>query len=920
MDLGGTIGCWNEGVKSLLGYDEHEFVGMPCALLFTDEDQNAGVPRRELDEAIAAGEAEDVRWHVKKNGERCRVRALVTTVRDEHGQPCGFVKIVRDQADTMRAEGRLNESDERFAKVFRSSPTPVAIMRLPTGELTDLNEAFTRCFGRPHDDLRGMTLARLLPHDAGYVAKDILDDLHSGRPIRREATFHRTSDGTRYGTFAFEPVVIAGEQHAVMSMHDVTDRRAARDEVERQKAIVESILASLPGVFYMVEGNDSGRLVRWNDELERVTGYTAAELIGMRAVELVVEEDLGARDIVAGLAGRRVSVEARLRCKDGTLVPYLFTLHRAVLPDGRYVVGVGLSIEKQTRAQDALVRRARQQAAISGLAERLLETTEMREALERTIHVVGDVLGAANVHVLRLEDDELVVASASDVQVAQRRAEELAAGADDGLRAVIPAEDGRYGLIEVLPVSENDRDGDEGRFLDTIASLVGSAAERHRLHRRLAHAAEHDRLTGLPNRTVIEVQLENAIERAARVDGKVAVALLDLDRFKNVNDSLGHSAGDDLLARVADRLRESVRGMDTVARLGGDEFVIVLPEIVDEAEAAHVAERVLTSFEQPFVVGGRELTIATTLGIALFPDDGETVDALLRAADGAMYVGKTSGRGTYRFATAERGMKVGERLELERELREALTSGQLALAYQPQIALATDRVVVVEALVRWHHPTRGVLLPEAFLPLAHEIGLAVAIDEWSVREACARLDAFDQAFGHASTSPLRIAVNVAPRHLVQPSFPERMGVLAAEAGVSPTRIEIEVDESALLLDHEAVAHHLRGVVDRGFRLTLDDFGMTHAPVTLVRSLPFERLKIDETLVHDLLSGDRQTTPLAGILIELGSRLGLDVVAEGVETAGQRRAVERHGCGYAQGRLIADALSGEELASFLRSTA
>jgi len=948
MDLDGTIGYWHEGVKALLGYDEDEFVGMACGRLFSDEDRRSDVPRRELDEALAEGEAQDDRWHVKKNGQLCWVNGLVTTIRDEEGQPCGFVKIMRDQTELRQALDRLNESQERFAKAFRSSPTPVAILRLPTGELTDLNDAFTRSFGHDRDELRGRTLARLLPDGDGDVAEDLLNDVRAGRPVRRDAAFRRNANGTGYGSFAFEPVEIAGAPHAVMLMHDVTDRHAARDEIERQKAIVEGTLASLPGIFYMVDGTESGRLVRWNDDLERVTGYDAAELATMRAVELVVASDLDGVDIEAGLEGRRVSVEARLRSKDGSLVPYLFTLHRAALPDGRYVIGVGVSVEEQKRTQQAALRRARQQAAIADLAARLLDTTEMRDALERTIEVVGTILNASDVHVFTLDDEqELVVACASDVGVARRRAEELGrppaerrssvdaaerrhgepgsapdlathadarADAPAGVRAVIRTAGGPYGLIEALTRRDHDGDGDEGSFLDTIASLLGSAAERHRLHRSLAHEAEHDQLTGLPNRMVIEVQLESAIERAARLDGKVAVALLDLDRFKHVNDSLGHAAGDELLARVADRLRESVRGMDTVARLSGDEFVLVVPEIVDEAEAAHVAERVLASFDPPFVVGGRELSVRTTLGIALFPDDGETVDELLRAADGAMYMGKTSGRGTYRFATAERGTLVGERLELEHELREALTTGQLALAFQPQIALATDQVVAVEALIRWRHPTRGVLLPEAFLSLAQDIGLAAEIDEWAVREACGWLRAFDEA----APSPLRIAVNVAPRHLVQPSFPERMAVLARQAGIDPTRIELEVDESAVLHDPDVVTRHLRGLADLGFKLALDDFGKGYAALTLLRTLPFERIKIDGGLVRRLAQDDRDAASFTEILIEMVARFGLDVVAEGVETVEQLEAAERHGCGYAQGRVYAGALAGEELRAFLRS--
>ena len=937
LDRDGVIDSWNEGVQELLGYEEPDFVGHNGEIIFTPEDRAKHAAERELAQARETGEAVDDRWHLRKDGSRVWVNGVMHAVRDEGGTVVGFVKIMRDQTERRVAGERLEESEERFAKAFRSNPTPIAILEQPEPRIVDVNQAFTQAFRLERPDAIGRT-----PREVGVEPDEdeferVRTEMAQGRAIRTETPFRR-SDGERgYATFAFEPIDLGGEPHAVMLMHDVTEWRRTHDQLEQQRRFVTAILDSLPGVFYML---DEHRLVRWNEEMERVTGRTPDELAAASAGDVVVEGEAVREHVDAAFRTGEASMEGHLRTKDGTLVPYLLTGRRIVLDDVPFVLGVGVEIREHVRARRALERRAREQTAFADLAASALSADDLLPTLDLAARRVSDSLGAEHVEIAEVEEGRAVVrvsrhqedASAATPPIVEGRRFDEGPGSllDDsagpwphdvlaplglksGIRARIRGRKRSFGFIEALSEREAAFSEDDVRFLRAVAFLLAGAIEQHRLHQELAHRAEHDDLTGLLTRVTFERRLADALARAERTGTKVAALFLDLDRFKNINDSLGHQVGDEVLRHVAQRLRDTVRSWDVVARHGGDEFVLFLPDIASNAEAAHVTERLFEALEEPITIAGRELTIGTTIGVATFPEDGENASMLLRAADTALYEGKGRGRNTFHFFTREQNERVTERLELESNLRRALDENEFHVLYQPQVDLDDGSVHVVEALLRWRHPERGNIGPSAFLTVAEEIGLAVPLGEWALRQAFADHAGWRGLPG----APERIAVNVSPLHFVQPSFPGALAALARETGIEPHEIEVEISEDTLLKDPALVEEHLRTLHVLGIRIVVDDFGAHASPLARLRYLPIDRLKIDETFTHQVEDpGGRR---LLAAIVQVALEFGIEPVAEGIETPEQHAVVRALGFRAAQGRHFSGPRAHGDLLAFLKAT-
>jgi diguanylate cyclase (GGDEF)-like protein len=408
------------------------------------------------------------------------------------------------------------------------------------------------------------------------------------------------------------------------------------------------------------------------------------------------------------------------------------------------------------------------------------------------------------------------------------------------------------------------------------------------------HQALHDGLTGLPNQTLFDDRTTNAIERARRHGDRVAIAVLDLDRFKTVNDTLGHRAGDDLLVQVADRLRGAVRSPDTVARMGGDEFTLLLPELEPHGEAI-VAERILAAFEAPFEVDGHRLHISPSIGLAAYPGDGDTNERLLRNADAAMYRAKANGRNTWAtFASGSAG-RAYDRRTLEIDLRRAIDRRELRVGFQPVARVGDLGRVAVEALVRWSHPSFGVLRPGEFLPLADELGVVVALDSWVLRQACLEIGRSDVAGNERG----RVAVNLSARTLAHPSLLPVVAEALAAGGLAPERLVVEVTEAVTAQPAEGVLEALAELRATGVAVALDDFGRGHSPLVDLGALPLDMIKVDGSFLAGIRSASDDAPVLAAV-IAMAHGLGLEVVAEGVETEAQLGFVTRLGCDLAQG--------------------
>jgi diguanylate cyclase (GGDEF)-like protein len=426
--------------------------------------------------------------------------------------------------------------------------------------------------------------------------------------------------------------------------------------------------------------------------------------------------------------------------------------------------------------------------------------------------------------------------------------------------------------------------------------------------RRAAETAASERarldpLTGLPNRLHLRERLEEALVQVATSDDACAVLLVDLDRFKPVNDTLGHAIGDALLAKVADRLLATLRPCDTVARIGGDEFVVVQRGVTDPEESRVLARRIVDLIGRTYMIEGQLLTIGASVGVAVAPRDGTDVDRLLKCADLALYRAKLDGRGAFRFFEAEMDARMQARRRLELDIRQALGRREFSLHYQPQLNLENDRVTGCEALLRWHHPERGLVPPGEFIPLAEEIGLIVPIGEWVIRQACR----------DAATWPaaITVAVNVSPAQFKGDRLVEVIVSALASSGLPASRLEIEITEGVLLQENERTLRTLHRLRALGIRVSMDDFGTGYSSLSYLRSFPFDKIKIDRSFVADITQkpdGDAVIRAIAG----LGRSLGMTTVAEGVETEDQMRRIRAEGCTDVQGYLVSRPIPAEAL--------
>jgi diguanylate cyclase (GGDEF)-like protein/PAS domain S-box-containing protein len=457
--------------------------------------------------------------------------------------------------------------------------------------------------------------------------------------------------------------------------------------------------------------------------------------------------------------------------------------------------------------------------------------------------------------------------------------------------AVLVRRDGTESAIEDSIAPIHDRGGGI-----TGAVMVFRDVSRARaMEVKLSHLAEHDVLTDLPNRMLLNDRLNQAISLARRHRSLVAVLFLDLDRFKHVNDSLGHAVGDRLLQEVGKRLTEAVRDSDTVSRHGGDEFVVVLSEVEHARNAAQHAEKLHASLSAPHAIAQHDLRINASIGISMFPRDGQDAETLVRCADTAMYEAKESGRNTHRFFEPAMSGRVVRRHVLDADLCCALERRQFVLHYQPKTDFETGAVTGAEALIRWAHPERGLLAPEQFLPLAEESGLIVPIGQWVIREACGQA----RAWQNAGLPRMTISVNISGSEFRHKDFPGALRAILAATQLEPRYLELEMTESVLMRDAESAAVVLQGLKSMGVRLAIDDFGTGYSNLRYLRQFPIDALKIDRTFVHDSTT-HRDNAAIVSALISLGKGFGLRVVAEGVETREQLALLTTRCCDEGQG--------------------
>lgn len=462
-----------------------------------------------------------------------------------------------------------------------------------------------------------------------------------------------------------------------------------------------------------------------------------------------------------------------------------------------------------------------------------------------------------------------------------------------------------WALQNLALIEEEGRKFVEGTAFDITA--------RRLAEEQIAYQSNYDALTGLPNPNLLRERLEVALTQSERAARHVCVAFLDLDHFKAINDTLSHRVGDQLLQLIAYRLQNCLREYDTVARLGGDEFTVILQHVKSRDDASHIASKLLQSIREPFLLEGREFFMTASMGLAVSGAHGTDAETLLRNADVAMYRAKDSGRNTFEFFGQASGDHAAERFELENDLRRALQRGELRLHFQPQIDSTTNRILCMEALLRWYHPTRGLIPPATFIPIAEEVGLIIPIGEWVLEQACSEAAAWRRDHGW----DLRVAVNLSPRQFHQKDLPEMIARVLEKTGLPADYLEIEITESNAMQNPEMAIKTLSFLKAMGLRISIDDFGTGYSSLSHLRRFPIDSLKIDQSFVRDIETNENDAAIVSAV-IAMAHKLRLTVIAEGVETEQQSKFLRSQQCEQMQGFLFSKPKPVEDLHELMAS--
>jgi diguanylate cyclase (GGDEF)-like protein/PAS domain S-box-containing protein len=861
------------------------------------------------------------------------------------GVPVGRVFSFRDITDRRRATEAARQSEDKYKAILDGMDEGYYEVDL-AGNLTFFNDALARALGYAPDDLVGMDVRKLVdPSGARQVERVFADVSASGRPLKNVAFDVVARDGTRRPVEASVNLVrdARGAPRGFRGLViDVSDRKRAERlqsalyRITQTSGSVEDLPAFYASVhrivgelmdarnFYVALWDEPAKTLAFEYFVDEVDEVPPEIEPGKTLTEYVIrtgEPLLASPEVFAALRARGEVEQVGSPSVDWLGVPLKRDDHAyGALVVQSYTDQVRFTSEDRDIltfvSQHISVALDRKRAA-AALGESEARFRTLAETAPCAIFIYqGDRFryvnpAAASITGYGREDFkdlvfwELVHPAFRDL--VRERGLARQRGAD------VPS---RYEFKIVR------RDGEE-RWLDFSAGSVEfggrpaalgiafDVSERKRAEEQIKSLAYHDVLTGLPNRLLFTDRLNVAVAQAHRMGQRLGILFLDLDRFKVINDSLGHGLGDRLLQAVAERLEAGVREGDTVARLGGDEFILLLPGIGRAYDVAKVAEKVLDSLRLPFRIEGRDLFVTASIGISLYPEDGTDAETLVKNADTAMYRAKEQGRDNYQLYTHAMNERAVERLALESSLRKALAHDELVLHYQPLLDLATGRVHGVEALLRWAHPDKGLVPPGEFLQLAEVTSLMGPIGRWTLRTACAQAKAW-QAAGQ---SHLSVAVNLSARQFQQIDLVDEVKRALEESGLAPRFLDLEVTESHAMQSADATILTLRELKALGVRISIDDFGIGYSSLSYLKRLPIDTLKIDQSFVRDITT-DPDDAAIATAIIALAHTLKLQVVAEGVETQEQLSFLAARHCDRMQGYLFSRPLNREDCGRFL----
>lgn len=689
------------------------------------------------------------------------------------------------------------------------------------------------------------------------------------------------------------------------TVQDITSRNLAEQRIAASERELRAILRNMRDTYYRT--GEDGRITRVSPSVTSLLGYAPEQVTGMSFDALFLHPAEYARfsGALDQHAGSLHDFELQLKRSDGAIV--WSSINADCIRDaGGRVIGIEGTIRNVSE-------RKKSESQMQKLSKALEQTADAAVITDPDGNI--EYVNPAFEHITGYSREEVLGAKPSVVKSGKQRAsfykkmwQTILAGRVFTDIFINRRKDGAIYYEEKTITPLKDDKGNITHFVATGKDIT----ERIQTEARLQYLAHHDALTDLPNRTLFMDRLNQALARAKLHDRLLAIMFIDLDRFKNINDTLGHDVGDRILKELAGRLQASIRAEDTVARLGGDEFAILLDDLTSINDATPLARKILDTMAPPTRLDGRELFVTASIGISLYPSDGPDAHTLLKNADIAMYRAKDLGKNNYQFYSTDMSAKAFERLTLENSLRHALERDELLLFYQPQVDIRSGRIIGVEALLRWRHPDLGLVGPADFVPLLEETGLIVETGQWVLETACAQARAWHDDGFH----DLRVSVNLSGRQFNDPTFIDSIERAIRETAIDPNRLELEITESVIMRNARTTVTALNSLGDMGVRLSIDDFGTGYSSLSYLKRFPIDSLKIDRSFIRDVTS-NADDAAIAHAIIVLGQSLKLEVIAEGVESPQQVEFLRNNGCDSMQGFLISQPLPAGDFRSLLR---
>jgi diguanylate cyclase (GGDEF)-like protein/PAS domain S-box-containing protein len=930
-DMDARFREWSPQAEGMFGWDAHEVIGKrldEIGFIFADDTP-------QVDQIVAELLAGNTQWNTSENRNHRKDGTVIWcrwfnayVARDGYR---GVVSLVEDISAAVAAREAAAESEGRLASLFSMTPDAVSFYDLQ-GCKTDVNDAMAELLRVPKAELIGRRYDEFVDPQNVDLAHALFAQMSGGATIKIVLPIRRADGTTLMGNITGGPIRANGAiRGAFMDVHDVTEERAAIERMEASEERFRSLFENNPDAMFTFDGDSI--VTAANAAAGRTLGIDPGEMIGKSLLDLVAGSDVpdalaSFNRALAGIAG---GAEIGIVARDTTIPAFL-----TMIPIRFRNRAVGVHVHLRDRRAE--IAQAQQNATHAERIRDLYVTATAASdnaelQIAATLEAGCRILGMTSAVLYETEADDVVashgepmpatlarLASATNRALALNDLAVLAPlqgvtgepfSALIGTRVVVA--EAPYGSLcfgshaaRARPFDEVDSD-----LVQLMGALVGSAIERGRSRARLRTLAYTDTVTALPNRLWLIEHLRDRLEHAEQNGTSIGVLFLDLDRFKDINDTLGHESGDRLLRIIGKRLAGAVRSGDLVARMGGDEFVVLALGKPDLQSLAVLAERIIAAIEEPVHMGAMEHFVTTSIGIASFPSDGRDAETLVKHADVAMYRAKDRGRNTYQFFTPALNASLQTRLSQDKTLRRALDNNEFEVYYQPQHELATGELVAVEALVRWNHPRSGLVLPGHFIPNAELSGLIVNIGDFVLETACADIAALRRTVAR----DLRLSVNLSARQFHQQRLARKIRGILEHAALDPTALELEITESVAMNDAAVTINIMRDLGSEGVRLSVDDFGTGYSSLGYLRRFPLDSIKIDRSFVTDL-AGQPDDATIVRTVIAMAHALDLEVVAEGVETAEQLAFLREQRCDRVQGFYFSQAVPRAALEAYI----